>query len=294
MQPDRVAPGTVRYGGAEEGLWDVAQDSIVFATISERNAFALRRRQFDAIFMDEAAQCPEGLLWPVLRSTVCHLAMSGDPLQLPGHVQSEQARKRDYNRSLMDRLMALGHPRDVLVHNYRLHPDLLDFPNCRFYRGIMHSKYTQPEDIPECIRAEPLRIVHVDGQQHVDGTSYTNDAEVKAVVAEVRKLLDCLAVHQQDDVVVLTPYGKQAGVLSKHMPPSIRVHTVDSFQGRESGCVVLCTVRTDGGGFWADERRVNVALTRAKHHLCVVGHTTSWSGALGSLYAKYTTKGSDD
>ena len=70
---------------------------------------SIRRRGFAAFFLNDTAQCPEPVVWSLLRTDVCHVVMSGDPCQLPGHVHSDQARELQYDRSLVDRTMSLGH-----------------------------------------------------------------------------------------------------------------------------------------------------------------------------------------
>ena len=110
-----------------------------------------------------------------------------------------------------------------------------------------------------------------------------NVAEADAVVLEARRALEMLPPQYQDDVVVITPYAAQVERLQRRMPASVQTYTVDSYQGREAAVVLLSTVRTDGGGFWSDPRRVNVAVTRAKHQLVVVGRVSAWSGALREM-----------
>jgi len=132
--------------------------------------------------------------------------------------------------------------------------------------------------------ASRLRLVRVEGAQRACGTSYVNDAETDRVEVETRQLQRLLA-GTAHDIVVLAPYAAQVDALRRRAPSGVRVCTVDSFQGSEASCVVLSTVRTDGGGFWREAARVNVALTRARHHLCIVGHVDRWTGALQQLAA---------
>lgn len=280
MQPDRIRPETVRYGASERSLWSIQSDKLIFATIAERSAFALRRRGFDAIFVDEAAQCPEAVIWTLFRKDMRYLIMSGDPDQLPGLLQSDVAKELQYDRSLMARLMQNGYPSTFLHRNYRLNPVLLRFPNEQFYNGRMESAYVPPTDMPHTITSHPFQIINVDGEQESVGTSSMNVAEVDIVVNESRRLLAILPPQYQHEVVALTPYAAQVEQLRKRLPATVSAYTVDSFQGRESAVVLLSTVRTDGGGFWADPRRVNVAVTRAKHQLIVVGNVSSWKGSL--------------
>ena len=86
-----------------------------------------------------------------------------------------------------------------------------------------------------------------------------------------------------NDVIVISPYQAQCSLL-KDLNKDIEIHTVDSFQGREADVVILTTVRTSNMGFWHDYRRLNVAMTRAKHVLRIVGNTDAWkNGPLKEL-----------
>ena len=90
-----------------------------------------------------------------------------------------------------------------------------------------------------------------------------------------------------NEVIVISPYQAQCKLL-KELDKSIEIHTVDSFQGRESDAVILTTVRTNNMGFWYDYRRLNVAMTRAKHALRIIGNTQSWNeGPLKDLKTNF-------
>jgi superfamily I DNA and/or RNA helicase len=110
------------------------------------------------------------------------------------------------------------------------------------------------------------RVLLADGAEAADGTSRSNRGEAAAAAAWVR-------AHAADDpdVVLLAPYAAQCRLLLAQRTGK-EVHTVDSFQGREAGTVVLCAVRdgSAGLGFWEDDRRAVVALTRARTRLVLV------------------------
>ena len=97
-------------------------------------------------------------------------------------------------------------------------------------------------------------------------------------IEEASKVIE---VYQQlkkqfNDVIVISPYQAQCKLL-KELDKKIEIHTVDSFQGREADAVILTTVRTSNIGFWHDYRRLNVAMTRAKHVLRIIGNSDAWN-----------------
>ena len=242
---------------------------VVCSTISGRAGPILDGEVFDTVLIDEAAQCMEAWVWCLLRPDVKRVIMTGDTHQLPALVsQAGQALK--HGRSMMQRLLNLRYPSEFLSVQRRMHPEIVRFPNARFYEGRLSTEYTSPprDDLPV-----PYRVVDVDGACAPIGTSFWNDAEVRACL----RICGELEAHFEH-VVIICPYQGQTRALiaagARH------VHTVDSFQGQEADAVVLSMVRNEDIGFWNDERRLNVSLTRAKHCLRVVGSARRWTGLL--------------
>ena len=243
---------------------------IVCSTISGRAGPLLDREEFDVVMVDEAAQCMEAWMWCLLRPSVRTLVMVGDTAQLPATVSAEGARLQ-YGRSMMERLLQNGYPAELLSVQRRMHPEIVAFPNSAFYADQLSTEYAPADaDVP------PYLVINVDAECEASGTSYSNRAEVDACVALAKGLESSFA-----RVVVISPYQAQTRELlaagAKH------VHTVDSFQGQEADAVVISVVRNREIGFWSDHRRLNVALTRAKHCLRVVGSCDRWTGHLQTL-----------
>ena len=245
---------------------------IVFCTVASRNCYKLKHEAFETIFLDEAAQIIEAHLWGLLRSEVHTLYMAGDPDQLPALV-SQEGEQLNHGRSMMERLMSIGFPAELLNVQRRMHPDIVAFPNKEFYGNQLQTEY---KGIDCSLPA--FKVVHVDGTEEKMGTSFCNRAEIvqiEKLVSELKQTFD------EKDIVIITPYTGQLGLLRKQFK---YVHTVDSFQGREASAIILSTVRAKNTvGFWKDYRRVNVALTRAKHVLRIVGNTHTWKKDVCSL-----------
>ena len=250
---------------------------IVCCTVSGRNGPLLLHQQFDEVYLDEAGQCTEAHAWGLWRPEVRRIVMVGDVQQLPATV-SEKSRNLGYDRSLMQRLTALRYPVRLLGTQRRMHPDIVSLPNRLMYDSRLHTEYNPPDRSSSDQTPAPYGVVDCDGEDKPVGTSYVNEREAKLAIELATQLATTFA-----DVVIIAPYQAQCRYLLAQKSNFV-VHTVDSFQGREADAVVLSVVRTQCAGFWSDSRRLNVALTRAKHCLRVVGAAGKWSGPLQEVY----------
>ncbi len=265
MPQSRIPPGTPI----------TSQDPscrIVCSTISGRSGPILDSENFDVLLVDEAAQCMEAWFWGLIRPEVEHIIMVGDTEQLPALV-SEKGQKLGHDRSLMQRLIENKYPYRLLQTQRRMHSEIIKYPNKIFYNNKLKTEYT-----PYNLNETPYSMLNVKGKCEEIGTSFVNIIEGNICI---QKALDLK--KQTDDVVILCPYQAQARHLLS-LGSNIQIHTIDSFQGREADCVILSIVRTNTSGFWTDQRRLCVALTRAKHVLCIVGNCEEWTGNLHDLY----------
>ncbi len=266
MPQSRIPPGTPVTS-------QDPNDRIVCSTISGRSGPILDSQLFDVLLVDEAAQCMEAWFWGLIRPEVKHIIMVGDTAQLPALV-SERGQKLGHDRSLMQRLIENDYPFEILNVQRRMHPEIIQFPNEYFYKNKLTTQY---EDSDFNLSAN-YRLHAVEGVCQEIGTSFFNEQESLYCI----NLATQLSEHTKD-IVILCPYQAQARQLLS-LGSNFQIHTIDSFQGREADIVILSIVRTNTLGFWADRRRLCVALTRAKHALHIVGHCTEWTGILHDLY----------
>ena len=246
---------------------------IICCTLSGRNGRLLENEEFENVFIDEAGQCMEAHIWGLLRQSVNHVCMVGDIQQLPPQT-SETGKSLNHDRSLMHRLMKNNYPFHKLTEQKRMHPEISYFPNKQFYNGEL-------KDIKSTVSVnDPYMLVQVNGKCEEDKTSFYNKIEAQKCIKLAEQLFD-----EFKNIVIITPYTSQCKFLLSYQS-GIPIHTVDSFQGKEADCVILSIVKTDSNiGFWSDPRRLTVALTRAKHKLCVVGNVESWTRSpLKDLY----------
>jgi hypothetical protein len=258
----------------------VARARVIFSTVSSAGRSLLAGEVFNVVVVDEAAMCEEASSLVVLRPETERMILVGDPKQLPATVFSAEAKGAGYERSLMERLQFNGSGAVLLNLQHRMHPDISRWPNHQFYGGKL-------EDAP-CTQSAPPRVwkgsshafdfIHVDqgSESRDEGGSIYNKTEaavVEALISSVRKLSPDLSIG------VVTPYRAQRGHLERVFSgKGVDVNTVDGFQGQERDVIIFTAVRTNNGGnigFLKDVRRMNVALTRAKRKLIVVGDSTT-------------------
>ena len=252
---------------------DIFNNKIIFSTISMRFGSKLKNVEFTTVMMDEAAQCMEAWVWGLLRHELKYIYLAGDPHQLPALV-SKNGVEYKHGRSIMERLITLNYPSELLDTQRRMHPDIVAFSNKTYYDNMLKTDYTELKGN----NMKPFEIIKTNSDEERVGTSYLNKGEAKKVVELYQELK-----KKFNDVIVISPYQAQCTLL-KQLNKDIMIHTVDSFQGREADAVILTTVRTNNMGFWYDYRRLNVAMTRAKHVLRIVGNSDAWkSGPLKDL-----------
>lgn len=267
------------------------QASVVCATLTGLDPQVLGQRHFDLLVIDEAAQAIEPSCWIGL-VRAGRVVLAGDPWQLPPTILSMQAAREGLAVSLMERLAqaGLGDIRRQLLQQYRMHAQIMGFSSAEFYEGTLQAdplverhllrELPGVADVP--LTAAPLLFVDTAGagwdeEREPDGESLTNPAEARWVVKQVARLRE--AGVAADDLAVIAPYAAQVRLLREQAGlEEIEIDTVDGFQGREKEAILVSLVRSNPHGeigFLEDTRRMNVALTRARRHLSVVGDSAT-------------------
>ena len=177
-----------------------------------------------------------------------------------------------------------------LTVQYRMHEQIMNFSSERFYNGTLtahesvasHLLTDLPQVHPENFDASPVTFFDTAGagweeEQEKDGLSRLNPGEGELVLKVVNTL--CEAGLSPGDIAVIAPYAAQVRWLRQHAEyDKLEIDTVDGFQGREKEAVVISTVRSNSKGevgFLSDSRRMNVALTRARRKLVVIGDSAT-------------------
>ena len=240
-------------------------------------------RRFSRVLIDEATQATEpASLVPLVRGSR-QIVLIGDHKQLPPTVISRRAEDGGLSRSLFERLIDMGIEPKLLTTQYRMHPSISEFPNTHFYQGLLEDGVsTDQRPAPMGMLwpdwESPIALVPVDGDELLspDGASKENPAEASWAVKILIGLVEGGEVDLSD-IGIVTPYAGQVRAIRDMIPESLQsveVRTVDGYQGREKDVIIFSCVRSnkDGNvGFLSDPRRLNVALTRSRRGLVVVG-----------------------
>jgi ATP-dependent RNA/DNA helicase IGHMBP2 len=256
---------------------------VVVATLTGIDAPALAGRRFALAAVDEATQAVEpAALLALLRAGRAVLA--GDHRQLPPTVVSAAAADGGLGVSLFERLAAAHGERAMvtLAEQRRMSEAIMAFPSRAVYEGRLRA---HPSVAHWRVDDEPFLFVDTAGTGFEEGApegsdSRHNEGEAELVAREVERVL-AIGVAP-GEVAVISPYDAQVQrlrqILAAHVEAGLEVDTVDGFQGREKDAVVVSLVRSnDAGevGFLADVRRMNVAITRARKKLVVVGDSAT-------------------
>lgn len=283
-------------------------------TLSTLNGAASRNmmhREFDVVIIDEATQALEPECWIALLKAKKAI-LAGDHLQLPPTVKTPVrigSKKTDLTVTLFDRLLKLHKDKikRMLMVQYRMHQKIMEFSSQELYksqlvadssvashllRDLPNVEHTENTEQPlVLIDTSDTGLTHEVTEDAQEEQSKANELEVELAVHQIRALLnDGL---EQDQIGVITPYAFQVSKLRRDIRenwPGIEVGTVDGFQGREKEAILLSLVRSnDSGevGFLAEKRRLNVAMTRAKRHLCILCDTETLLGNKGAASPRH-------
>ena len=269
----------------------------------------LEGMKFGTLFIDEAAQALEAACWIPMRR-VGRVILAGDHCQLPPTVKSIAALKAGLGRTLMERLVET-HPEAVtlLRIQYRMNEDIMRFSSNYFYDGQVESapevKFRSILDLDKAIEWSPLQPPPTGGGfrrfgslpqsgevgggcgEASDGLSFVNKTEALLTLDVLQQYFERIGkqrlLDERIDVGIISPYRAQVQLLRRllmkreYFKPfrrQISVNTVDGFQGQERDVIVISMVRSnDTGqiGFLRDLRRMNVAMTRARMKLIILG-----------------------
>lgn len=252
--------------------------------------------KFRTVLIDESTQAsePECLI-PIVKGAK-QVVLVGDHQQLGPVILDRKAADAGLKQSLFERLISLGHVPIRLEVQYRMNPHLSEFPSNMFYEGSLQNGVTIEQRIvtnstfPWPIHDLPMMFWSNYGREEIsgNGTSYLNRIEAMNCERVITRLFRDGVKPSQ--IGVITPYeGQRAyivqymqmnGSLDKDLYVNVEVASVDAFQGREKDYIILSCVRANEQqaiGFLSDPRRLNVALTRAKYGLIILGNPRSLS-----------------
>lgn len=258
----------------------------------------LRGKKFKTVFIDEAGQALEPACWiPLLRSE--RAIFAGDHLQLPPTIKSAEAARSGLAETLFEKgIRKHPHRSAMLTLQYRMHQDIMKFSSKYFYKDELVADDSVKATLLRPNQS-PVEFIDTAGagyteEQDPETLSRSNPEEAELVIRKVEKLIEEVGVaewlNENFTIGIITPYRAQVDLLTRLAEGSpvftqlhhlISINTVDAFQGQERDVIVISFVRNnDRGevGFLQDIRRTNVAMTRARKKLVMIGD----SATLGS------------
>ena len=269
----------------------VRQAPVMVGTHSSATDPILKKRVFDLLVMDEASQSTEPSSWiPILRAN--KIILAGDHFQLPPTVRSKKAEEMGLGATLFERLhKVIGEDwKSLLKIQYRMNEKIMMFSSREFYEGELIADESVKNhklcDLPHVKAAKETEEVFLyldtagrgfEETLEPGSESRYNAEEANLVLTHLDRLLK-LGV-KPEEIAIISPYSAQVRLLASRVAnPEIEVDSVDGFQGREKEIVILSLVRANiegEMGFLTDTRRMNVAMTRARRKLLVIGDSAT-------------------
>jgi len=265
---------------------------VITATLVGANHYTLKQKHFDTVVIDEAAQSPEPACWiPILKAR--KLIMAGDHYQLPPTIKSDEAAK-ELGVTLMEKLVAL-HPDAVVLlqEQYRMHQHIMHFSSKAFYDDqLIAAPVVAGHVLFE--NDEAFELIDTAGcgfEERQEGSGISNPEEAAFLVKHLEQYVLSLhgyyAMENFPSVGVIAPYRHQVELLKEYVASSstlqaflsfINVNTIDSFQGQERDVMYISLTRSNTDnviGFLSEVRRMNVAMTRARKKLVMMGDSST-------------------
>ncbi|SEA46400.1 AAA domain-containing protein [Pedobacter hartonius] len=284
-------------GNTEQYIIDdlLAKAQVITATLVGANHYTVRGREYHTVVVDEAGQALEPACWiPLLKAK--KVVFAGDHCQLSPTVKSTAAARNGLSRTLLEKSVAL-HPEAVVLleEQYRMNEKIMGYSSRVFYEDKLkaHPSVAQRVLFPE---DAPLAFIDTAGcgfDEKNEGTSSTNPEEAVFLLKHLTQLVAQLGPHypleQFPLIAIISPYKQQVYLLKELLlnapelqayQEKISVNTIDSFQGQERDIVYISLTRSNAEGvigFLSDIRRMNVAMTRAKKKLVVIGDSATLS-----------------
>jgi ATP-dependent RNA/DNA helicase IGHMBP2 len=279
---------------------DLLQNSdVITCTLVGASHNTLRGKRFKTVFIDEAAQALEPACWiPILKAE--RIVFAGDHCQLPPTIKSIEAAREGLAQTLFEKcIQRQPQTASMLQVQYRMHEDIMRFPSHYFYHNELIADETVRTHTLSMKNSEgvethlpPVDFIDTAGcgfneAQDPETLSRYNHEEASLLVRHLEKLLGPNTTEWKYSIGIITPYSSQVEQLRKLAEASeilsslsqfITINTVDAFQGQERDIIAISFVRSNEKsevGFLADIRRTNVAITRARKKLIMVGDSAT-------------------
>ena len=256
----------------------IEESDVIVSTNSSAALDVIAKYNFDVAVIDEASQTTiPSVLIPIAKAH--RFILAGDHKQLPPTVISTDA--YELEETLFESLIEkYPHKGQLLNVQYRMNDELMRFSNSQFYDNLLETDSSVFDitlndfDINDEKTMEFIDTSNMNDNREAhlnDSKSFVNRTEARICLKLANDYLD--KGVKKEDIGIISPYADQVKLISEHI--DVEVKSVDGFQGREKEIIIISTVRSnDNGelGFLNDLRRLNVAITRAKRKLIIVGN----------------------
>ena len=264
---------------------------VIACTLVGAASRVLERKRFSSLFIDEAAQAIEAACWIAI-SRADRVILAGDHCQLPPTIKCIEAARGGLGRTLLEKVV-LHKPEtmSLLKIQYRMHEDIMRFPSRWFYHDELEAapevKYRGILDFDTPVSWIDTSELDLQEKAVAEGTGRLNTGEAELLVRELKNYMERIGIRrileEHIDFGVISPYRAQVHYLRHLLKKEpffrpcrrlITVHTVDGFQGQERDVIMISLVRANEKGqigFLRDLRRMNVAITRARMKLLILG-----------------------
>lgn len=267
----------------------LAASQVITATLVGAGHELLDRLKFRTVVIDEAAQALEPATWiPITRAS--RVILAGDPFQLPPTVQSREAQKRGLDVTLIEKLLQRLPEVKLLNVQYRMNEQIMNFSNRRFYENALKAADSVRNHRLEITDDTPVSFIDTAGcgfEEKVQEKykSRYNPEEFFILREHLYLLREAFNGGPLPSIALISPYREQVLHMQKAIEEDavlaelpLSINTIDGFQGQERDVVYISLVRSNGKGeigFLKDYRRMNVAMTRARKKLIVVGDSAT-------------------
>ena len=290
-----------RFRLEAEMLSDYIKDDIltktrvIATTLVGANNYAIKDLQFTTVFIDEAAQGLEPATWlPIMKAD--RVIFAGDHCQLPPTIKSYDAAKGGLEITLFEKAIQRNSANVMLTEQYRMHNDIMQFSSKQFYHNELkaHSSVKDQTIIPEDLVVEFIDTAGCGFAEESDPEtkSSLNKEEMSLLFKHLTQYLESITTLKMEDnlqdIGVISPYKAQVSLMqetfesvelvTEDLKQKIAINTIDSFQGQERDIIYISLVRSNEKGeigFLKDTRRMNVAMTRARKKLVIIGDSAT-------------------
>lgn len=273
----------------------LSKAQVIACTLVGANSYALKGKKYRTVFIDEAAQALEPASWiPIIKTE--RVVFAGDHCQLPPTIKSFKAATAGLNVTLFEKAIKRNQADVMLTEQYRMNNTIMNFSSKLFYENqltanpAVANRRIFPDDLPlEFIDTAGCGFFEqADNETH----SICNQEEASLLTRHFINYINLIEsmnlLNEFNDAGFISPYKAQVAILHdslsgnelipEQISEKLSINTVDSFQGQERDIIYISLARSNEKGeigFLSDTRRMNVAMTRARKKLVIIGDSAT-------------------